>query len=234
MNGQEKKVALITGANRGIGLEVARQLGRAGLHVILTARNEEKGRAAAASLEGEGLSVDFCRLDLDDPPTMEQTRRWVEEGMGRLDVLINNAAVSLDRGEATTQVSENTLRSTFDTNVIGTLQVIQALLPLFQSGGRIINVSSTQGQLSTMEGGQPAYRMGKAALNAMTRILAAELQDEGITVNSVCPGWVRTEMGSPEAPLSVEEGADTLVWLAIHPEPMPTGKFFRERAEQSW
>jgi len=234
MTEQAKRVALITGANRGIGLEVARQLGHAGLHVILTARDEEKGRAATARLEEEGLSVDFSRLDLCDPASMESTRLWLEEKGGRLDVLINNAAISLDRGEATAVVSDTTLRSTFDTNVIGTLQVIQALLPLMGQGGRILNVSSTQGQLSTMEGGQPAYRMGKAALNAMTRILADELKEDGISVNAVCPGWVRTAMGSPEAPLSVEEGADTLVWLSNHPEPMPTGKFFRERSTQAW
>jgi NAD(P)-dependent dehydrogenase (short-subunit alcohol dehydrogenase family) len=234
MSEQEQKVVLITGANRGIGYEVARQLGHAGLHVILTARNEEKGRAAVARLEEEGLTAGFSRLDLDDPSTMEATFAWVKEKVGSLDVLINNAAISLDQGEATAVVSDTTLRSTFDTNVIGTLQVIQTLLPVMGEGGRILNVSSTQGQLSTMEGGQPAYRMGKAALNAMTCILADELKDDGVSVNAVCPGWVRTEMGSPEAPLSVEEGADTLVWLATHPDPMPTGKFFRERSVQAW
>jgi NAD(P)-dependent dehydrogenase (short-subunit alcohol dehydrogenase family) len=231
------KVALVTGANRGLGREIARQLAVLGMTVVVTARDSAKGQLAAADLLQEGLRADFHTLDVRDSESVTTLHRWLEHRFGRLDVLVNSAGILIDHQD--TLISEldlDTLRWTVETNLYGPLRVTQGLLPLMRknTAGRIVNMSSGLGQLSEMGAGVPAYRMSKAALNAFTRILAAELADTSIKVNSACPGWVRTDMGGPNADRSVEEGADTAVWLATLPDDGPTGGFFRERQPFAW
>ncbi len=228
----EGRVAIVTGANRGIGYETCRQLAKKGVRVLLTSRDAAKGRAASVQ-----LGVDFHPLDVTDPTSVSQLVEFVDRQCGRLDILVNNAGVFLDRAQPSIlHASIDTLRHTLETNLYGALRLCQAFVPLMRrhNCGRILNVSSGMGQLSDMQGQYPAYRLSKTALNAVTRILAAELADTHITVNSVCPGWVRTDMGGESAPRSVQEGADTIVWLATLPENCPTGGFFRDRKPIPW
>ncbi|MCM2323286.1 MAG: SDR family oxidoreductase [Oligoflexia bacterium] len=237
-----QRIALVTGANRGIGFEVCRQLAHQGLDVILTSRDPAKGEAAAKKLRDQGLKVRYCQLDTTDEASVERAHRFVSEQFGRLDVLVNNAGVFLDpsreEGPATSAVNAKleTVRETLETNTLGPFRLCQLFAPLMAKNGygRIVNLSSGMGQLSEMNGGFPAYRLSKTAINAVTRIFADEFRGKGIAVNSVCPGWVKTEMGGPGAELSVEEGADTIVWLATHADPAPSGGFFRERHPISW
>ena len=235
------RIAVVTGANRGLGLETCRQLARLGLTVILTSRDPHKGGAAAASLRSAGLDVRYHPLDVTDPQSIHRLAKYVEAEFGRLDVLVNNAGVFLDPLDspdpdaASVFRSElDTVRRSMETNVYGPLLLCQALVPLMQRKGRIVNVSSGMGQLSDMNGGCPGYRISKTALNALTRMLADELRDTYIKVNSVCPGWVRTDMGGPHASRPVEEGADTIVWLATLPDDGPSGGFFRDRQAIPW
>lgn len=235
----EPRVALVTGANRGIGLEIARQLARRGLKVAIGARDPEKGNAAAATLKSEGLTVSVVRLDVDEEAAARRAVAEVTKAFGACDVLVNNSAVLIDKGGfegSLLDLSVETLRKTMETNLVGPLRMIQAVVPgMREKGyGRIVNLSSGAGQLSDMRSGFPAYRMSKAALNALTRITAAELKGTNIKVNAVCPGWVRTDMGGPNADRSVEEGADTPVWLATLPDNGPTSGFFRNRKPISW
>lgn len=235
----EPRVALVTGANRGIGLEIARQLARRGLKVAIGARDLEKGNAAAATLKSEGLTVSVVRLDVDEEAAARRAVAEVTKAFGACDVLVNNSAVLIDKGGfegSLLDLSVETLRKTMETNLVGPLRMIQAVVPgMREKGyGRIVNLSSGAGQLSDMRSGFPAYRMSKAALNALTRITAAELKGTNIKVNAVCPGWVRTDMGGPNADRSVEEGADTPVWLATLPDNGPTSGFFRNRKPISW
>ena len=230
---KQKKVAVVTGANRGLGLEACRQLGHAGYRVILTARGKAKGERAAAGLRGDGLDVTFRQLDVTDAASARRLARFVAKGK-RLDVLINNAAILLDGEEGTGEVKLQILTRTIETNVGGPLRVAQALAPLMERGGRIVNVSSGAGQFKNLSAHWPAYGISKAALNALTKTLAADLKDRGIKVNAVCPGWVRTDMGGPKADLSVAEGADTIVWLASAAPGRLTGRFFRKRKEIDW
>lgn len=241
--GPTKKIAVVTGANRGIGFEACRQLARRGMKVILAARDEAKGRDAAESLRHEGLGVEFGRLDVADAESVGEFARRVKKDCGRVDVLVNNAGIMLekhasgDRGFPTVFAARiEALRETMETNVYGALRVVQALRPLLPDtgdGARIINVSSGMGQLSDMNGGYAGYRFSKVALNALTRILADELKGTAIRVNSICPGWVKTEMGGEGAHRSTEQGADTIVWLATEPT-VPTGGFFRDRKAIPW
>ena len=231
------RVAVVTGGNRGIGLETCRGLARAGLDVWLTARDAAKGEAARARLAGEGLAVRFHPLDVTDAVTVARLAAFLGRECGRLDVLVNNAGILPDpRGSRFPDSRPADYRAALETNVLGPLALIQALLPLMQRHGygRIVNVSSGMGQLSDMGTGSPAYRVSKTALNAVTRIVAAETKGTGILVNSMCPGWVRTDMGGPGAPRSVEQGADTAVWLAMLPDDGPTGGFFRDRKAIAW
>lgn len=234
-----RRVALVTGANRGIGLETCRQLGRKGLRVILTARKAEAGEKAAGILETEGVEVEFRRLDVTDAESIDDCAKGLERDIGRLDVLVNNAGIMLDsskHGESIFQAERELLRESFDVNTLGPLLVAKSLVPLMRRNdyGRIVNVSSGMGQLSDMDGGYPGYRISKTALNAVTVILARELEGTNIKANSVCPGWVRTDMGGDNAPRSPEQGADTIVWLATLPDDGPSGGFFRDRKRIAW
>jgi len=234
----DKRIAVVTGGNRGIGLEIARQLARQpGIRVVLTAREEAKARAAAKKLRDEGLEVDSHPLDVTSEMSVKTFAGWLESACKRCDILVNNAGVMLDpRGSRVLDSKLVTWRDTLETNLIGPLLLAQALVPLLKRNGygRIVNVSSGQGQLSDMGVGTPAYRVSKTALNALTRTLAAELKGSGILVNSMCPGWVRTDMGGAGAPRTVEQGADTAVWLATLPDDGPSGGFFRDRRPIPW
>ena len=236
MEGQ-RRTALVSGANRGIGREFARQLAEVGHHVIATARDPAAAERAAEELsDGGRLSLQGEQLDVADPGSVERLHERLEAEPGRLDALVNNAGVT---GEVTTNASQASLddaHQTMETNLFGAWRLAQAMLPLLRRSehGRIVNVSSGAGQLSDMNGGSPGYRISKTALNALTRILSQEEGPNGILVNSICPGWVRTDMGGSAAPRSVEEGADTAVWLATLPDDGPTGGFFRNREPIPW
>lgn len=233
----DPRVAVVTGANRGIGLEIARQLARRGLKVVLTSRSAAKGRAAIKALGEAGTQVHYHLLDVTSPVSIKALAAHVAERHGRIDVLVNNAGVMLDpSGSRVLDARPKTFRDTLETNLLGPLQLVQALVPMMkkQGYGRIVNLSSGQGQLSDMGVGTPAYRVSKAALNALTRTLAVELKGTGVLVNAMCPGWVKTDMGGPSAPRTVEQGADTAVWLATLPDDGPTGGFFRDRRPIPW
>lgn len=236
------RVAVVTGANRGIGLEVARQLARAGLKVVLTCRDEGKGKEAQNQLASEGVEVDFRSVDVTVSATIRDLALYLRKQYGRLDVLVNNAGIMLDYFDDNEPVMSiidcdlDRVRKTMETNVYGALSMIKELLPLMKENhyGRIVNVSSGLGQMSEMGAGYAGYRLSKAALNALTCMVADELTSENIIVNACCPGWVRTDMGGKHAARSVEEGADTIVWLCQAPDGSQSGKLFRDREEQPW
>jgi NAD(P)-dependent dehydrogenase (short-subunit alcohol dehydrogenase family) len=232
-------VALVTGANRGIGLAVCRRLAKAGYRTILTARDGGKAGAAARALAADGCDVSTAILDVTSDRSVRAAGLDIIERFGRVDVLVNNAAILLaeDDGDASVlETSADDLRRTFDTNVFGAASVSRAFIPGMTERryGRVVNVSSTAGQLATMGTYAPAYSMSKTALNALTRQLAAATKGTGVLVNSACPGWVRTDMGGPNAPRSVDQGADTIVWLATLTDDGPTGGFFSDRREIDW
>ena len=241
----DKKVALITGANKGIGLEIARQLGKQGFTVALAARDAVKIEDAASRLKGEGLDAHGIVLDVTDPKTAEAAASHLEKQFGRLDVLINNAGVSQEfaNGTRPSQLDLETLRATYETNVFGAFAVIKAFLPLLKKSApsRIINQSSTLGSLGILSdpGGAwygvnlLAYNSSKSALNGLTLALSKDLAGDRISVNSTCPGWVKTDMGSEAAPRSVEQGAAIAVKLATMDDP-PTGKFLDDAGEIPW
>jgi NAD(P)-dependent dehydrogenase (short-subunit alcohol dehydrogenase family) len=228
------RTALVTGANRGLGLETARQLGRLGYRVVASGRDRAQAERAAESLRGEGLDVVAFELDVRSD---EAAARLGE--LGPVDALVNNAGIvaeSAERSRSALAVPADRLREAFETNTLGAYRTMQALAPGMRDRGygRIVNVSSGMGQLSDMWGGNPAYRVSKTGLNALTRIFASELANTGVLVNSVCPGWVRTDMGGPGASLSVEEGVETIVWAATLPDDGPTGGFFRYKQPIPW
>src|SRR3954452_19297765 len=199
-------LALVTGANRGIGLEVTRELGRDGMHVLLAARDGAKGEAAAASLEEEGLDITPVELDVADPGAAAAgVPAAIEAAGGRLDVLVNNAGIY--PGGRASQIDFEVVEATWQANAAGAWRVAVAALPFLEAGARIVNVSSGAGSLAAMDGSMPAYNVSKAALNAITRVLADDVRARGIIVNAVCPGWGRTDMGGGGASRSVEEGA---------------------------
>lgn len=232
-----ERIALVTGANRGIGYEICKQLARAGVKVVMSARDGTKGAAAARRLEKSGTAVSFLQLDVTDERSIAGAMAWIAKTFGRLDILVNNAGIYLDpRGAPSLALDAQILRDTLETNLIAPLRMAQAAIPLMQRNryGRIVNLSSTMGQLEHMGGGSPAYRISKAALNALTRVLAADFADGTIKVNAMHPGWVRTDMGGASAPKSVEEAADTAVWLATLPGDGPHGGFFADRKSIPW
>ncbi len=225
-------VALVTGANRGIGKEVARQLAADGYEVLLSARNGGQASAAAEELGAStGGTVRALTLDVADPTSIEKAAETVR-GQGRgLDVLVNNAGVGTDFGVSGTAPDFDAVQRALDTNFFGAYRLTIALLELLRESPhpRIVNVSSGMGGVAEMGGWSPGYRVSKAAMNAMTRILATELKGEGVLVNSACPGFVKTDMGGPMgAQKPVEEGAKGIVWLATLPDDGPTGGFFRD------
>ncbi len=236
----ETRVALVSGANRGIGLEIVRQLSRLGVIAVMGTRDLDKGRASADKLLTEGLEVPVVALDVSDPLGAGLAAGEVYRMFGRCDILVNNAAILIDGPggfEANLQeLKGETARDTYETNVIGPVKLTQAILPLMrqQGYGRIVNISSGAGQLTDMGKGFPAYRMSKSALNALTRITAAEVIDLNIKVNSICPGWVKTDLGGPNATRSVEEGASGAVWAASLPDNGPSGGFFRDSKPIAW
>jgi NAD(P)-dependent dehydrogenase (short-subunit alcohol dehydrogenase family) len=230
------QIALVSGANRGIGLEIVRQLAAKKNTVLLTSRDLSVGEAAARKLAAAGLAVVARQLDVTDQASVDRLAAGIEAEFGRLDVLVNNAGIYLDQGQHGVDANLDVVRATLETNLFGAWRLCKAFIPLMRRGGygRIVNVSSGMGQLHDMEGGSPAYRVSKTSLSALTCILADELRDTGILVNAACPGWVRTEMGGRQAPRSVEQGADTPVWLATLPDDGPTGGFFRDRETIPW
>jgi NAD(P)-dependent dehydrogenase (short-subunit alcohol dehydrogenase family) len=222
------RVVLVTGANRGIGLEVCRQLADRGWVVVLGARDREKGERAARGLPGDVRAI---QLDVADPDSV----RAAAAGLDRLDALVNNAAILYDTWQRGVDADLEQVRAALDTNLLGAWRVTQAVLPLLRRSpaGRIVNVSSGAGALNDMGGGTPAYRTSKAALNALTRILASELRGERILVNAVCPGWVATDMGGAGG-RPVSEGAAGIVWAVELPDNGPTSGFFRDGRPIAW
>lgn len=234
-----EKIALVSGGNRGIGFETCRQLGRAGYRVILTSRNCGLGEEAAGQLSREGLPVIYHGLDVTSPAEIEKTRELVNRTFGRLDVLVNNAGVSLDGEKDLTEVEIELVEKTLQVNFYGPLRLTRAFLPLMKQNnyGRIVNVSSAGGSISlmaTLSGKLPSYRISKAALNAQTRLIASVVKGYNIKVNVMCPGWVKTRMGGEQAGRSPAEGVDTIIWLATLPASGPTGKFFKDRKKHPW
>jgi NAD(P)-dependent dehydrogenase (short-subunit alcohol dehydrogenase family) len=233
----DPKIAVVTGANRGIGLEICRELARRDISVIMTSRDEAKGELAASRLRREGLDLNVMRLDVTDSASIRGFADRLGENFGGADVLVNNAGILIDpKGSRVLDAEVETFRETLETNFFGPLQLCQLLVPMMlrHGGGRIVNLSSGMGQLSDMGAGSPAYRVSKTALNALTRTLAAELKGRNILVNAMCPGWVRTDLGGSGATRSVEQGADTAVWLATLPDDGPSGGFFRDRQAIPW
>lgn len=228
----EGAIVLVTGANRGLGRETARQLAQQGYRVILSARDLAKAEQAADGIAAEtGAAVTPLELDVSDPASIESAAKQVAELTDRLDVLVNNAGIGSDFGVSGTDPDFDKLQAALDTNFFGAYRLTVALLPLIRASQhpRIVNVSSGMGGVNEMGGWSPGYRVSKASLNAMTRILSNELADDGILVNSACPGFVKTDMGTPlGAYKSIPDGASGIVWLATLPDDGPSGGFFRD------
>ena len=228
-----QKIALVTGAYRGLGLETGKQLLSKGHLVIFTGRNLAKVNAAITDL---GANARAQELDVNSTESVAAVKGWVEQEFGRLDILVNNAGINYDTWHNAENADLQEVQQTIDTNLMGAWRMAQAFIPMMrkQGQGRIVNVSSGAGALNGMGGGTPGYSASKAAMNVLTIKLAADLAGTDILINSVCPGWVRTEMGGPSAPRSVEEGATGITWLAELPKKGPSGKFFRDQKEIDW
>lgn len=232
----EAGTALITGANRGIGYEVARELGAQGFTVFLTARDPEQGQRAVSQLQQEKVDAHFVPLDVTNPESIKKAAGEIADRTDHLDVLVNNAGVLESGTTSILDISPDSIQRTFQTNTLGPLLVTQVFWGLLQKsdGARVINISSGAGQLYDMDDWAPAYAISKTALNAVTRQLAAAGKTARIAVNSVCPGWVRTDMGTENAPRSVEEGAATVIWLATEAPLDLTGQFLRDQKPIPW
>jgi len=232
-----ERTAVVTGGNKGIGFEICRQLAHKGINVVLTARDGKRGRRAVAALQKDGLNVIFHPLDVTSEVDVAELAQYMAATHRRCDILVNNAGISL-RGTPPSILNTpvQDFEQTLQTNFYGPLLMCQALVPLMQRRGygRIVNLSSGMGQLDEMEDGWAAYRVSKTAVNALTRMVAEGARGTGILVNSVCPGWVRTDMGGRNAQRGVEKGAETAVWLATLPDDGPTGGFFRDRRRIPW
>ncbi|MFB3919890.1 3-oxoacyl-[acyl-carrier protein] reductase [Candidatus Velamenicoccus archaeovorus] len=257
-----RRVAIVTGADRGIGFQICRQLGELGFQVVLTSPDPGQGKAAAEKLKNMGLAVVYRVLDLLNDRQTVALRSFVMKKFGRVDVLVNNAGISLDAGMSKVEgllrrrikktprkmdygegpgileAGMNVMRATLEVNTLGALKMCQAFIPQMMKAryGRVINISSTLGQLKDMtdEEKVPAYQLSKTALNAVTKMVADACRGTNVAVNSVCPGWTRTDLGGPEAPQSPEEAAKDIVWLATRPDNGPTGQFFQHRRRIAW
>ncbi len=241
-----KKVALITGANKGLGLEMARQLGRASVHIVVGARDEERGAIAVGKLRAEGIEAEFLRLEVTSPEDRVAAAKYLDGKFGRLDILINNAGISIRTPESwkASEVTEEVMRRTFDTNVFAPIALTQTLLPLLRKSqaGRIVNMSSILGsQTLHADPKSPiydfkslSYDSSKAALNSFTIHLAYELRDTNIKVNSAHPGWVKTDMGGDAAPMQIPDGAKTGVQLALLGDDGPSGGYFHMGKPLPW
>lgn len=267
------KTVLVTGGNRGIGLEICKQLDELGHTVILGSRDIEKGKNAAILLSKK---VIVKQLDVTNEETIQKLFEFVKADVGKLDVLINNAGIAEKQGGlknstlagikniiesnfgiawrmvknvkpllnkagivperfGAENISLNSVKQTMETNFYGAWRMIQVFIPLVlkSENGCIINISSGMGELQSLSGDYPGYSLSKTSLNALTIMFSNELKEKGIKVNAICPGWVKTDMGGPNAPQNVSQGADTAVWLATE-KIIPTGKFYRDRKEISW
>ncbi|NOT61232.1 MAG: SDR family oxidoreductase [Acidobacteria bacterium] len=243
---QEKKVALITGANKGIGFETARQLGQQGITVLVGARDEKRGNEAATTLQAEGVDAHFLHVDMSDAATFTKAAKFIADKFGKLDILINNAGVLLDYTVPASAIPVDNWRKTFETNVFALVELTQTLLPLVKKSdaGRIVNLSSILGSLTlnrdpnswiaASAATNTSYDASKAALNMFTIHLANELKDTSIKVNSAHPGWVKTDMGGEAAPLEIEDGAKTSVALATLGEDGPTGAYIHLGESLPW
>ena len=232
----EERIALITGGNRGIGLEIGGQLSRLGVFVVLGSRSVSQGMTAARQLVSSGGKVEACQLDVSIAESIRSCMTSILKQFGRLDILVNNAGIMDEEDDSDPDTELRILRETMETNVYGPLLLSRLAVPIMKSRryGRIVNVSSSMGSLAEMGAGYIGYRMSKAGINVLTRVLAAETQGMGILVNSVDPGWVRTAMGGRGANRTVEKGAETPVWLATLPDNGPTGGFFRDKKSVAW
>jgi NAD(P)-dependent dehydrogenase (short-subunit alcohol dehydrogenase family) len=230
---ENERLALVSGGNRGIGLEVCRQLAERGYAVVMGSRDEEKGRVA---VEGLKWNVIPQQLDVADAGSVDRTAAFLEDEFGRLDILVNNAGISNDEGQRGVDADLDRVKESLEANLFGAWRLCEMAIPLMRRNGygRIVNVSTGLAALEDMGGGSPGYRVSKTALNALTRILASELRGSGILVNAVNPGWVQTDMGGSGATRSVEEGAEALVWAATLPNSGPTGGFFQDRRPVPW
>jgi NAD(P)-dependent dehydrogenase (short-subunit alcohol dehydrogenase family) len=230
------RIALVTGANRGIGLETVRQLAEHGFTTILGARDLARGKKAADALRQNGLHVMPLKVDVTKQKSIDDAKKFVEDRFGKLDVLVNNAAILYDSDQRAESVDLRTVLEAFETNTLGAWRMCQTFVPLLKNSNqaRIVNVSSESGSLAVMGGGTPAYSISKVALNALTRMLADELRSSKILVNSVCPGWVATDMGGRNAPRTVEQGAKSVMWAATLPNDGPTGGFYRDGRPLAW
>jgi len=235
----ELPVAVVTGANRGIGREVVRVLAEAGYRVVLGSRSLERGEEAAAALggagAGAGAGIVACALDVADDASVAAAAAWVADTHGRCDALVNNAAIDYDTDARATTADLDRVHTTLETNLFGAWRTTLAFLPLLRGSPhpRVVNVSSGSGSLAEMGPGTPAYSVSKAALNALTRILAAELRSDRVLVNAVCPGWVATDMGGAGG-RPVAEGAASVTWAVLLDDDGPTGGFFRDGRPVAW
>ena len=232
---QNSLIAVVTGGNRGIGYEICKELSKVGCRVVLTSRNEEQGKRAIAKL-GDSKNIVYHKLDVTNSKDIATLRDWILKMYGRVDILINNAGIYLDEGTSVFNVDEKIVKETLDVNFFGAFNICRALIPVMgQNGfGRIVNISSGYGAMSEMAGYHAAYRISKAALNALTLIMADELRGGNIKVNAVCPGWVSTDMGGSRAPVSAENAAKDIVHVALMDAKGPTGSFFRHKKPIEW
>ena len=231
----QRPVAVVTGASRGIGFEVGRQLARLGYVVVLGSRDLRRAELAAKELDPEGERVIPAHLEVDNSVNVDQFARWLRERLGRVDAIVNNASTAPDLWAVGATTDLSPVAEALDVNLFGAWRLIQALLPLLRSSPRprIVNVSSENGSIARMSGGRPAFSVSKAALNALTRTLAAELYRDGILVNSVCPGPVSTD-GARGSGRSAAQGAASVVWAVTLPNGGPTGTFTRDGRELPW
>lgn len=231
------KIALVTGGNRGIGLEICRQLSAHGITVLMGSREFAKGEKAVSNFRRQGVTnIHPYQLTVNDEDSIQGLYRKIEQDFDRLDILVNNAGIYPDTAHSLLTVDIDLMRRAMDVNAYAPLRLIQVLLPLMKKNrwGRIVNVSSSMGDPDSLSNGYPAYRFSKMTLNLFTRVLAQELNGTGIKINVMRPGWVRTDMGGSGAPRSVEEGADTAVWLATLPDDGPNGGYFYDRQPLDW